>query len=387
MLRPRGFPHRELSKDHGKLDTSPSQRRSFPHLPAMVSWSTLQTLLILFGPVVYSRGKAFYYATKARGPPRPLSPASRRLLNVLFVTALLAFASTFEYFTAENVFKATSSRLQTPTDVLFTRISKLRELTPVDEILRKRLSSKEGRLLYATYGPGPLTECSWCSPDDPNTFLFYALPSIALPHLLHIAVLGVVTSSFFSHHGIIWRTQATIAGVGLLLAEIYMVGISSSAHTINTSARTAQEVQWTHWNLAFYRGISIALLDALLGYAVYLSGTGRWTVGLEGQRLEESLESLTKAVETVAARLHADNFLRQTVIRNKHLREKMTDYWASEENLGKEVMQDEDVQQSRLNFATERMDMDRLTDEAAKKSEGMMDRISAWRGFSPGIAD
>lgn len=353
----------------------------------MVSWSLLQTLLLVFGPIVYSRGKAFYYATKARGPPHPLSPASRRLLNVLFIAALLAFASTFEYFAAENVFTATSSRLQTPTDVLFTRISKLRELTPVDEILRKRLSSKEGRLLYAMYGPGPLVECTWCSPDDPNTFLSYALPSIALPHLLHIAVIGIVTSSFFSPHGRIWRTQATIAGAALFLAEIYMVGISSSAHTINTTAKTSQDVQWTHWNLAFYRGISMSLLDAVLGYAVYLSGTGRWTVGLEGQRLEESLESLTKAVEVIASRLHADNFLRQTVNRNKNLREKMADYWASEESLGKEVMQDEEVQRSRLNFATGKMDMDKLAEEAAKKSEGMMDRIAAWRGFSPGIAN
>lgn len=103
--------------------------------------------------------------------------------------------------------------------------------------------------------------------------------------------------------------------------------------------------------------------------------------------MEEKLESLTKAVETIAARLHADNFLRQAVVRNKQLREKMANYWAEEEILGKEIMQEEDVQQSRLNFATAKMDMDRLADEAAKKSEGMIDRISAWRGFSPGIAD
>lgn len=166
-----------------------------------------------------------------------------------------------------------------------------------------------------------------------------------------------------------------------------MVGMSSSARTINSIARTPQDVRWTHWNLVFYRGIGIAFFDALLGYAVYLSGTGRWTFGLEGPRLEEKLESLTKAVETIAARLHADNFLRQAVVRNKQLREKMANYWAEEEILGKEIMQEEDVRQSRLNFATAKMDMDRLADEAAKKSEGMIDRISAWRGFSPGIAD
>lgn len=356
-----------------------------PHV-LMVSWSLIQTFLVLFGPIVYTRVKAVYYA-KPRGPPHPLTPTSRHLLNVLFITALFALASTFEYFTAENIFLATSSRLQTPTDVLFTRISRLRELTPADEILRRRLSSKEGRLLYATYGPGPLVECDWCSLEDPNTFLFYALPSIGLPHLLHITIIGIVTSSFFTAHGGVWRIPATIGGVGLFLAEIYIVGMSSSARTINSIARTPQDVRWTHWNLAFYRGIGIALFDALLGYAVYLSGTGRWTIGLEGPRLEEKLESLTKAVETIAARLHADNFLRQAVVRNKQLREKMANYWAEEEILGKEIMQEEDVQQSRLNFATAKMDMDRLADEAGKKSEGMIDRISAWRGFSPGIAD
>lgn len=369
------------------LKLQPHLPLSFIINPTMVSWSTVQTLLVLFGPILYTRGKAFYQSTKSRGPPQPLPKASRRLLNVLFVTALIALASTFEYFTPENIFTLTDSRLlQTPTDVLFNRVSHIRELTPSDEILRRRLSSKEGRLLYATYGPGPLSECAWCKVDDPNTFFFYALPMMALPHLLHIAVIGIVTSSFFSRHGAIWRTQATIAGVALFLGEIYTVGISTSAHTLNTIAKTQQETKWTHWSLFLYRGVFMAALDGILGYFVFLSGTGRWTLGLEGVRIEERLETLTKSIEIVASRLHADNLLRQTILRDKTLRERMVDHWTSEENIAREIMEDDEVQQSRINFATNRSNLDKLEEEAGKKSEGVVDRISAWRGFPAGKA-
>lgn len=130
----------------------------------------------------------------------------------------------------------------------------------------------------------------------------------------------------------------------------------------------------------------MAALDGILGYFVFLSGTGRWTLGLEGVRIEERLETLTKSIEIVASRLHADNLLRQTILRNKTLRERMVDHWTNEENVAREIMEDDEVQQSRINFVTNRSNLDKLEEEAGKKSEGVVDRISAWRGFPAGKA-
>ncbi|KAL7274035.1 hypothetical protein RUND412_003076 [Rhizina undulata] len=349
----------------------------------MLSWSTIQTLLILFGPILYSRGKAFYLSTRARGPVHPLSPASRRLLNILFIAGVIALASTFEYFHSENIFKLTSSRLlQTPTDVLFRRLSKLRELTESDEILRGRLSNRDGRLIYAAYGPEPLIECHWCSIDDPNSFLFYALPKMALPHLLHIAVLGLVTSSAFSVHGNLWRTQATIAGVGLFLIELYMVGISSSGTTSNAVSRSASEVVWTHWNLSLIRGIGMAAVDGILGYFIFLSGTGRWTAGLENHMLEQRLEMSAKGIESIASKLHSENFLRNAILQDRALRKTVEEFWKQEENLRKELTQDEEVKGARLT-ATSAVDMDKIMEEAGKNSEGFIEMISTWRKQHP----
>lgn len=344
----------------------------------MVSWSTIQTFLVLLGPIIYSRGKAFYQSTRLRGPPRTLTLGTHRILNILFVTGVIALLSTLPTFAPENIFQKTGSRLQIPTDTLFYRLSKIRDITPNDEILRARLASKEGRLTYANFGPKPLVECSWCSSEEAKTYLFYALPTLALPHLLHIAVLGVVTSSYFSPFGSVWRTQATVAGLALFLAELYFVGVSTSDRDANTLARLPADVVWTHWRLNLWRGIGIAFVDAWLGYVIFLTGTGRWTAGLDGLHVQEKLETLNKASELVYARLHSENFLRQTVLRNKDLREKSFEFWTAEERVGKEIMLDEEVKNVRANLT---LNITQLTEEAAQKSEGMLNTINTWRGL------
>ncbi|CAZ83889.1 unnamed protein product [Tuber melanosporum] len=344
----------------------------------MVSWSTIQPFLILLGPIIYSRGKAFYQSTKLRGPPRVLTPGTHRILNILFATGVVALLSTLPAFAPENIFQKTGSRLQIPTDVLFNRLSKIRDITPDDEILRARLVPKEARLAYATFGPKPLVECSWCSLEEANTYLFYALPTLALPHLLHIAVLGVVTSSYFSPFGSVWRTQATVAGLALFLAELCVVGVSTSDHNANALAKLPADVVWTHWRLILWRGIGIAFVDAWLGYVIFLTGTGRWTAGLDGLRVQEKLETLNKASELVYAKLHSENLLRQTVLRNKDLREKSFELWMAEEKVGKEIMLDEEVKNVRANLT---LDVTQLTKGAAQKSEGMLNTISTWRGL------
>ncbi|PWW79354.1 hypothetical protein C7212DRAFT_288578 [Tuber magnatum] len=345
----------------------------------MVSWPIIQTFLVLLGPIIYSRGNAFYQSTKLRGPPRALTLGTHRILNILFVAGVVALLSTLPTFAPENIFQKTGSRLQIPTDVLFHRLSKIREITPDDEILHARLVSKEARLMYANFGPKPLVECSWCSLEEANTYLSYALPTLALPHLLHIAVLGIVTSSYFSPFGSVWRTQATVAGLALFLAELYFVGVSTSDHTANTLAKLPADVVWTHWRLILWRGIGIAFVDAWLGYVIFLTGTGRWTAGLDGLRVQEKLETLNKASELVYARLHSENLLRQTVLGNKDLRERSFEFWMAEERAGKEIMLDEEVKKVRASLT---LNLTQLTEGAAQKSEGMLDTISTWRGLS-----
>lgn len=335
----------------------------------------VQSLLLFVGPLIFTKGKALYQSTRISTPPIPLNSAVRHTLNILFIWSLFALVSTLPYFAPENIFTRTSSRLQTPNDVLFNRLGRIRPLTPTDERLRTRLQSKDGRLFYANFGPTPLAECNWCSLDEPNTWLWYALPEMALPHLLHIAVLGLVTSGAFSRYGRLWRSQATIAAAALFFGELYMVGLSGSDYVHNSMARSEKDVRWTHWRIRIIRGVGIAVMDGVLGYAMFLSGTRRWKIGWEEEAVDETIAEIGRSLERTAGRLQAGNFIKQTTMRDAELRGRTVEFWMKEEQMGREVAEDEEVKEVRMSSLPSRLDFDTLAKEASMRSEMMMANV------------
>ncbi|KAF8475637.1 hypothetical protein BDZ91DRAFT_187872 [Kalaharituber pfeilii] len=287
----------------------------------MVSWSTAQSLILFFGPILY------------------------HLLNLLFLSSFIALLSTLPLFHPENIIRKTSSRLlQTSTDVVFNRLHSLRPPIPTDDLLRKRLTSKDGRLLYALYGPGPLTSCTWCRVDHPETFLYYSLPRILMPHLLHVILLGIVTSSAFgaslNKPARIWRTQATLAGIALAIAETWY--IATYNHRDNILSRTTSDAVFPHWNLYVYRGLAIASVDGLLGYAIYLTGTGRWGNLIEDLP-DEKLEEVSSMLEKSMGVINSATCMKHAAMRDPQLRAQAVRFWEIEALTGKELMEDEDV--------------------------------------------
>lgn len=360
-----GPPTYANSDDHPTID-----------ITTMISWSTLQTLLLVVGPFAWSKGKSFYNSSRVSSPPLPLPSSTRTTLNILFITAFVALLTTTPYFTPENVFTATSSRLfHTPADVLFTRLSKLRELTPADEVLRSRLQSKEGRIVYAKYGPQPLVECNWCTIEEPETFFYYLLPRIVLAHLAHIFVLGVVTSGGFSRWGRIWRTQATIAGLGLLLAEVTALR--------NIGVANGLDVIWVFWRVAMGRGVGMAAVDAVIGAMVWLTATRRWNFGWDQKVLEERLEGIEKNLGAAAGILQGTYFVKQGVLRDQGLRNKMEEWWTHEVRAGRDAEDDDEVRKIKLDSLPQRMEMGKLEEEAKVKSEGLMRNIASMRPPRP----
>lgn len=132
-----------------------------------------------------------------------MPPSINRGLNILFAAAVVSLLSSFPYFQPVNIFTVTESRLQIPTDVLFNRlITRQKHLTPRDELLKSRFDAMDVRLQYLAFGPDPIIDCLFCSPDEPNSYLYYAIPSTVTPHLLHIGLLGLITSpTFFRTEG------------------------------------------------------------------------------------------------------------------------------------------------------------------------------------------
>jgi len=241
----------------------------------------IKSIAIFVGPILLPKAIAYYRSVRTAPlihgiPIRPVPRNVSRALLILFITALAFFVNTLPFFSPENIFSRTASRLQIPTDVLFTRLLGLRPtgLTPADELLRTKINSLESRLLYFQFGPDVIKDCQFCNAEDPNSYLYYALPGILAPHLFNLCVLALVTSGLFTgKEGGIWRTTATIAALAVGLVEVYMV--SSYKHQGNARATRLEDIDTFFWKMRIYRGVALSALDGLLGYLLYLSSTNR----------------------------------------------------------------------------------------------------------------
>ncbi len=350
---------------------------------ASLTITSLKTIVFTLGPIALPKLISYYRSTrrKSHSPDAPIRPIPRhvtRALNILFITAIVALISTLPYFAPENIFAVTQSRLQIPTDVLFTRLAALRPLTLRDEALKTKLVSLEARLLYFTYGPGPLADCLFCNSDDHNSYFYYSFPSIMTPHLLHIIVLGLITSSLFSgREGKIWRTQATIAGAVLAIVEMYLV--TSFDHKSNTRAARLNDINAIHWRLRMYRGIGMAIVDALLGWGLYLSSTNR--AFLTPPTPAERLEASARMLESTNRKLHALGITRNVFVRDEGLRATTEKYWTTEGKVMNEVFEEREVVDG-VQSALARLDVNQITEEASRYADSVVSGIQAVPGDS-----
>jgi hypothetical protein len=224
------------------------------------------------------------------------------------------------------------------------RLAALRggSLTEADNLFVSKLEGEpeKWRLLYAAYGHDVAVGCPFCSAADPRTYLYYALPGIAAPHLIHIFLLGVITSQFFSgKEGSRWRTYATIAGVALALVELYMT--YNYRWEENGNKRMLNEVDFFAQRMRIYRQLAFAATDALLGWALYLTSTNRWLV--IPPTTTEQLTQLTQQTALTHAQVSLLANLRNATVRDAELRNRQEVYWRREQEEMVGIMQEEGV--------------------------------------------
>ena len=297
------------------------------------------------------------------------------------MASTLALLSTLPHFAPENIFTVTSSRLQTPSDVLFTRLTSLRPnitLTTTDHALRNRLASLDGRCLYLTYGPSTLADCPFCNSDDPQSYTYYALPSIVLPHLLNFCALGLATSSAISgKEGSRWRTPAAIIGMVLVAAECYLFG----AHDWKANARVLrpQDLDHFYWRMRIFRGLFITLVDAGLAGLFWASSTNRiFVIPISSA---ERLEDVTRTLENTKGKLGAVGIVRNVTVRDENLRRKAESYWRNEGEVMGEVMEEREVVEGvRSALESGRISVTRIEEEAKLYAEGIIATQSSDQG-------
>ena len=303
-------------------------------------------------------------STAIQGKPvQPLPPPVSRALAILFAVAVVALISTLPYFAPYNIFTLTQSRLKIPTDVLFTRLGNMRPhgLNEMDTQLRQKLLSLESRLLYFQFGPDAIANCLFCNAEDPKSYLYYSIPSIAKTHLFNLCIIALVTSGLFvGPEGARWRTQATIGAIALAGLELWMV--STYDYQANSRATRLEDVETFHWKMRVYRNIGIATLDALLGWVMYLSATNRAFV--TPHTAPERVENTIRILDSARSKMSAAGVIKNTIIRDEGLRNRNQSYWVHEGRLMNEMMENREVLQGVNNALENRINMDRISADA-----------------------
>ncbi|PMD27195.1 hypothetical protein NA56DRAFT_590425 [Hyaloscypha hepaticicola] len=344
-----------------------------------ITWGTIKSLLLFFGPILLPKALAYYRSLRAAPsihgiPIRPIPPHVSRALLILTLTTISFLLFTLPPFSPTNIFTLTQSRLQISTDVLFTRLSTLRPLTPTDEILRSKISSLESRYLYFQHGPDVLTDCQFCNTEDPNSYLYYSLPSLLAPHLFNLCVLALVTSGLFTgKEAAIWRSTATLAAGALILIDVYFVWTYD--YKDNARALRLEDIDCFFWKMRVWRGIGIAFIDGMLGWLLYLSSTNR--AFLMPPSTAERVEASTRLLDVVRSKMSAMGILRNTINRDEELRARSQGYWVHEGRVMGELMQEREVVDGVRNALDGRINMATITADAETYAQSVVAPLQA----------
>lgn len=329
----------------------------------------IRSLLLFFGPVLIPKAISYYRssrnASRSAGlQVRPVPRVIRYALAVLAVFVMTLVFKTLPPFTPENIFQRTDSRLQIPTDVLFNRIAALRPeaaLTAADKTLRGKFINLESRLLYLQFGPAVLAGCPFCHADEPKSYLYYAIPALLWTHLLNFLAVAVVTSpSFTGKYGRQWRSWATLAAGGMAAADVWFV--SNYNYQANARALRLADLDNFYWAARNSRHWILAVFDALLGYAIYLSATNRAFIQLPSPA--ERIEKVNNGLHVAKSKLSALGIIKNTAQRDAELRERSDLYWQHETRIMSEAMEERDVIDGVTDALENRLNIQNITRDA-----------------------
>lgn len=234
-----------------------------------------------------------------------------------------------------NIFSLTRSRINTPTDVIFHRLSRLRPnnlLTDADVLLREKLTSLGARKVYLTFGPDALTSCQYCSFDNLNTYLLYYLPfHVLLPHLVHLLILGVATSAPIGGQECArWRTKFTLAGLVLVALDLWIVSTHDPIQAASPAVRAGQAPPPGLYHvLTLLRPLAFAVCDAMCAMVIWLSATNRFFFKPPSpvDQLDQAVSSTLQLLTGTNSKLHATSVTRNAVVRDKALKTRDDVYW------------------------------------------------------------
>jgi hypothetical protein len=88
-------------------------------------------------------------------------------------------------------------------------------------------------------------------------------------------------------------------------------------------------VNWMYWNVMFYRGIAIAVMDAVLGYAIWLTATRRLDIGIDADPVKK-VEFTMKKLSEMSVKLRQAKELRSATMKDPELRKVVEEFWVEQ---------------------------------------------------------
>jgi len=104
----------------------------------------------------------------------------------------------------------------------------------------------------------------------------------------------------------------------------------------NTRATRAEEIDFFFWRMRVYRGVCVAGVDGVLGWVMWLAATGRFFVEPSATTMVDRLEAVGRAVEGANFRLWATGNVRNAVVRDRGLMQRVGAYWMEEKDIYEE---------------------------------------------------
>lgn len=203
------------------------------------------------------------------------------------------------------------------------------------------------------------------------SYLYYALPSLLGPHVIHTFLLGIATSSMItSPEAARWRGYATSIAIALAAGEVYLTAAYDIRY--NTRSTHTRNIDFFFWNMRIYRGLAIAATDAILGWVIWLAATNRFFI--TQPTVVQRLDTLIRAVESSNGRLWATGNVRNTVVRDRELREKVARYWNEEKGLYEEREVVDAIQ-----GALTRIDIGKLANIAEQRAGDVVEALKPQR--------
>ncbi|KAI2642083.1 hypothetical protein GGS21DRAFT_486940 [Xylaria nigripes] len=342
-----------------------------------VSWGTIKSLLLFFGPILFPKAVSYYRDLRAASqaanqPIRPLPVSAYRALAILCSVSFILFVLALPHFSPENIFNLTSSRLQIPSDVLFSRLTSLRpnnSLTPSDVALRTKFVNLESRLLYLQFGPDVLASCPFCVSDDPKTYLYYALPSLLGPHLLNLIILSLATSAVVAgNEAASWRRHAAITGA--VVAGLDIWSVSTYNYSANARMTRLVDLEMYFWASRTLRYVVLGIVNLSIAALIYVSATNRLFAAppVPASRVE----SVVRQLLATKSRLSAVGIVKNTSLRDEDLRSHTTAYWLHEGRLMREVMEEREVVEGINDALTHRINIQEISRDAENYALSML---------------